>query len=113
MRHHLVMNRLQSDLLVLGGGMAGLSAAAWTVRHGGSVVLTEKGQLGGSATQAGLVWTAASYESLHEAITDGEPALARAIVDGFQAAIDWIRSLDVEVQSPVTVLRFGRGHQVQ
>src|SRR5262249_58615585 len=43
------------DLLVLGGGMAGLSAAAWSVRQGRSVVLVEKGELGGSAARAGFI----------------------------------------------------------
>ncbi|NUR75504.1 MAG: FAD-binding protein [Thermoleophilia bacterium] len=100
------------DLLVLGGGMAGLSAAAWAVRHGGSAVLVEKGELGGSAARAGFVWTAPTYEALREAIPDGDPALARELVDGFGPAVDWIRSLGIEVQPAVTVLRFGRGHQI-
>jgi succinate dehydrogenase/fumarate reductase flavoprotein subunit len=100
------------DLLVLGGGMAGLSAAAWTVANGGSVVLVEKGELGGSASRAGFIWTAPTYEALREAIPAGDPELARALIDGFEPAIDWVRSTGVEVQEPVTVLRFGRGHQV-
>src|SRR5262245_41389627 len=113
MRHHRAMSETTYDLLVLGGGMAGLSAAAWTVRHGGSAVLVEKGELGGSAARAGFVWTAPTYEALREAIPDGDPDLARTLVDGFGPAVDWIRSLDVEVQPAVTVLRFGRGHQIQ
>jgi succinate dehydrogenase/fumarate reductase flavoprotein subunit len=100
------------DLLVLGGGMAGLSAAAWTVANGGSVVLVEKGELGGSAMRAGFIWTAPTYEALREAIPAGDPELARALIDGFAPAIEWVRSTGVEVQDPVTVLRFGRGHQV-
>ena len=100
------------DLLVLGGGMAGLSAAAWTVVHGGSVVLVEKGELGGSAARAGFIWTAPTFEALREAIPDGDPELGRALIDGFGPAVDWVRSTGVEVQDPVTVLRFGRGHQV-
>jgi succinate dehydrogenase/fumarate reductase flavoprotein subunit len=107
------MSDTRCDLLVLGGGMAGLSAAAWAVRHGGSAILVEKGVLGGSAARAGFVWTAPSYDALREAIPHGDPELARVLVDEFPAAVDWIRSLDIEVQPPVTVLRFGRGHQVQ
>ncbi|HEY3183445.1 MAG TPA: FAD-dependent oxidoreductase [Gaiellaceae bacterium] len=99
------------DLLVLGGGMAGLSAAAWSVREGRSVVLVEKGELGGSAARAGFIWTAPTYEALREAIPDGDPELAARLVEGFAPALDWVRSLGVEVQPPVTVLRFGRGHQ--
>jgi succinate dehydrogenase/fumarate reductase flavoprotein subunit len=100
------------DLLVIGGGMAGLSAAAWTVRNGGSAVLVEKGELGGSATRAGFVWTAPTFEALREAIPDGDPSLGRTLIEGFAPAVDWIRSLGVEVQPPVSVLRFGRGHQI-
>jgi succinate dehydrogenase/fumarate reductase flavoprotein subunit len=100
------------DLLVLGGGMAGLSAAAWTIANGGSVVLVEKGELGGSAMRAGFIWTAPTYDALREAIPAGDPDLARGLIDGFEPAVDWVRSTGVEVQDPVTVLRFGRGHQV-
>jgi succinate dehydrogenase/fumarate reductase flavoprotein subunit len=99
------------DLLVLGGGMAGLSAAAWSVRAGRSVAVVEKGSLGGTAVNAGFIWTAPSYESLREAVPAGDPMLQRALVDGFGPAVDWVRSLDVECLPPVTVLRFGRGHQ--
>jgi succinate dehydrogenase/fumarate reductase flavoprotein subunit len=102
------------DLLVLGGGMAGLSAAAWSVRQGRSVVLVEKApELGGSAARAGFIWSAPTYEVLREQIPDGDPELAARLIEGFDPAVDWVRSLGVEVQDPVTVLRFGRGHQVQ
>ncbi|MBV8733761.1 MAG: FAD-dependent oxidoreductase, partial [Solirubrobacterales bacterium] len=43
------------DLLVIGAGMAGASAAARAVQRGGSVVLLEKGPaIGGSARYAGF-----------------------------------------------------------
>ena len=102
---------METDLLVLGGGMAGLSAAAWSVRHGQSVVLVEKGALGGTAIHAGFIWTAPSFEALREAVPEGDPALAQQLIDGFDPAIEWVRSLDVECLPAVTVLRFGRGHQ--
>ena len=73
-----------ADLLVIGGGMAGLSAAAWSVRQGRSVVLVEKGALGGTAVQAGFIWTAPTYEVLREQVPDGDPALQRALIDGFE-----------------------------
>jgi succinate dehydrogenase/fumarate reductase flavoprotein subunit len=100
-----------ADLLVIGGGMAGLSAAAWSVRQGRSVVLVEKGALGGTAVQAGFIWTAPTYEVLREQVPDGDPALQRTLIDGFEGGLEWVRSLDVECLPPVTVLRFGRGHQ--
>jgi succinate dehydrogenase/fumarate reductase flavoprotein subunit len=100
-----------ADLLVLGGGMAGLSAAAWSVRNGRRVVLVEKGELGGSAVHAGFVWTAPSLEVLREAVPDGDPALEARLIEDFPGAVEWVRSLGVDVQPAVTVLRFGRGHQ--
>src|SRR6476620_1047908 len=102
---------VETNILVLGGGMAGLSAAAWSVRQGRSAILVEKGELGGSAARAGYIWTAPTYEALREAIPDGDPELAATLIDGFGPALAWVRSLGVEVQPAVTVLRFGRGHQ--
>jgi succinate dehydrogenase/fumarate reductase flavoprotein subunit len=100
-----------ADLLILGGGMAGLTAAAWSVRQGRSVVLVEKGELGGSAARAGFIWTAPSLEALREAIPDGDPQLAARLIEDFGSALEWVRSTGAEVQPAVTVLRFGRGHQ--
>lgn len=63
------MNESSTDLLVVGGGMAGLSAGAWAAQHGARVTLVEKAaQVGGSAAFAGFVWTAASYAALREAL---------------------------------------------
>lgn len=98
------------DLLVLGSGMAGLSAAAWSVKQGRSVVVVEKGELGGSAARARFIWTAPNYETLREAIPDGDPELQRRFIDGFDRAVEWVHSL-VEALPPVTVLRFGRGQK--
>lgn len=100
------------DLLVVGGGMAGLTAAAAAATHGARVALVEKGEhLGGSAIYAGFAWTAPTIETLREVNPLGDADLAAALVTGFPAGIDWIRSLGVDCQPAVTVLRFGRGHQ--
>lgn len=111
MQTYGVMSSADVDLLVLGGGMAGLSAAAWSVRQGRSVVLVEKGELGGSAVHAGFIWTAPSSEVLRSAVPEGDPQLAERLVEDFEPAVDWVRSLGVECQPAVDVLRFGRGHQ--
>src|SRR5947207_1681157 len=91
--------------------MAGLSAAAWAARRGASVVLVERGQLGGSALHAGFIWTAPSLEVLRQAVPDGDPQLQEKLIEGFEPAVEWVRSLGVEAQPAVEVLRFGRGHQ--
>ncbi len=101
------------DLLVIGGGMAGLSAAARVAAEGGSVVLVEKAErTGGSARFAGFVWTAPTVEEMRRVNPDGDPELAAALLDGFADGVAWIRSLGVDCRPPVPVLGFGRGHQL-
>jgi succinate dehydrogenase/fumarate reductase flavoprotein subunit len=39
----------------------------------------------------------------------GDPALSGRVVAGYDEAVDWVRSLGVEMASPVTVLGYGRG----
>jgi succinate dehydrogenase/fumarate reductase flavoprotein subunit len=100
------------DLLVFGGGMAGMSAAARASSNGASVVLVEKGPaIGGSAIYAGFVWTAPTLEVMHEVNPDGDSALSAQVVEQYGEAMDWVRSLGVHVADPVTVLGYGRGSQ--
>jgi succinate dehydrogenase/fumarate reductase flavoprotein subunit len=100
------------DLLVLGGGMAGLSAAARAAQEGASVVLVEKApRTGGSAEYAGFIWTAPTLEVMRRINPAGDPALAERLVDGFPEAVEWVSSLGVDVREPVTVLGYGRGRQ--
>jgi succinate dehydrogenase/fumarate reductase flavoprotein subunit len=100
------------DLLVIGGGLAGLAAATRAVEKGASVVVVEKGEaVGGSALYAGFLWTTPTMDVMREINPDGDPALTTRLVEGYDAAIDWVRALDVDVKSPVTVLGYGRGVQ--
>ena len=106
------MTAHEVDLLVVGGGMAGLTAAAAAATAGARVLLVEKGdQVGGSAVYAGFAWTAPTVEVLREQNPGGDPDLGAALVTGFPGGVEWIRSLGVECRPPVTILRFGRGHQ--
>ena len=100
------------DLLVFGGGMAGMSAAARATSDGASVVLVEKGPaIGGSAMYAGFIWTAPTIEVMREVNPDANPALSAEVVEHYGEALDWVRSLGVHVADPVTVLGYGRGSQ--
>jgi succinate dehydrogenase/fumarate reductase flavoprotein subunit len=101
------------DLLVVGGGMAGLTAAASAARQGASVVLVEKGEeVGGSAAYAGFVWTAPDSDVMAAINPGGDPVLRARVVEDHADGLDWVRSLGVEVRDPVTVLGYGRGSQV-
>jgi succinate dehydrogenase/fumarate reductase flavoprotein subunit len=98
------------DLLVFGGGMAGMSAAARACSNGASVVLVEKGPaIGGSAMYAGFIWTAPTVEVMREINPDADPALSARVVEHYGEALDWVRSLGAAVAEPVTVLGYGRG----
>jgi len=106
------MPGIDTDILVIGAGMAGLTAAARSLSRGSSVIVVEKAAtIGGSAQFAGYAWTAPSHEVMDEVNPDGDPALRHALVDGFAPGIEWIRSLGVECADAVTVLRYGTGHQ--
>jgi succinate dehydrogenase/fumarate reductase flavoprotein subunit len=100
------------DLLVFGGGMAGMSAAARASSEGARVVLVEKAPaIGGSAIYAGFVWTAPSIEVMQEVNPDADTALSARVVEQYGEAMDWVRSLGTHVADPVTVLGYGRGSQ--
>lgn len=87
------------DLLVIGAGMAGLTAGARAVRNGLSVVVVEIGDdVGGSARYAGYAWTTPSHEVMEQQNPGGDPSLKRALVDRFQEGIAWIRSTGVEAK---------------
>src|SRR6266851_1312171 len=88
-----------ADLLVIGGGMAGLAAAAAAAQAGAKVTVVEKNRtLGGSAAlSAGIVWTAPDFETLRRVVPGGDPALGRALIDGFWPGVEWVRSTGVSV----------------
>jgi succinate dehydrogenase/fumarate reductase flavoprotein subunit len=100
------------DLLVVGAGMAGLSAATRALQDGASVIVVEKGPIaGGSANYAGFIWTAPSVEIMREVNPNADPELSFKLVEDYAQAMDWVRSLGVEVKPPVSLLGFGRGCQ--
>jgi succinate dehydrogenase/fumarate reductase flavoprotein subunit len=100
------------DLLVVGAGMAGLTAAAAAASAGARVLVVEKGEhVGGSAIYAGFAWTAPTLKVLREVNPRGDAALAARLIEDFPGGIEWIRSLGVDCRPAVPVLRFGRGHQ--
>lgn len=100
------------DLLVIGGGMAGMTAAAKAARAGRRVVVLEvSDDVGGSARFAGYAWTAPSRDVMDAVNPQGDPDLRHALVDRFDDGIEWIRSIGVEAMDPVPILGFGTGHQ--
>lgn len=107
-----VPDTLECDLLVLGSGMAGLSAAAFAAESGARVVVVEKAEgIGGSAIlSGGFVWTVPSVEKLAY-VGNGRPDLGALLVDGYADAIAWLRRRGVHLSPPCDVM-YGRGYQI-
>ena len=57
---------IECDLLVIGAGMAGLSAAGWAAERGARVIVIERAAAtGGSAVlSGGVLWTASSPQRM-------------------------------------------------
>jgi len=102
----------ECDLLVIGGGMAGLSAAGFAAQHGARVVLLEKAsRMGGSAAlSGGFVWTANSLERL-QLYTGGRPEFGEMVLRNYRLGLAWMREREIPVGEAVCVLH-GRGYQV-
>lgn len=103
---------LECDFLVIGGGMAGLSAAGWAAERGARVVVVERGpDIGGSAfLSGGVVWTATSPGRM-ALYGGGDMALAGRLFDTYPVAIDWLRQRGVALSPAMPVLH-GRGYQI-
>jgi succinate dehydrogenase/fumarate reductase flavoprotein subunit len=104
---------LDTDLLVIGGGMAGLTAAARAASRGLRVTVVERAAApGGSTLYAGFLWTAPDAAAMAELNPHGDPELVAAVLAGFPDAVAFVRELDVPCGDAVTILRHGRGHAI-
>lgn len=104
---------LTVDMIVVGAGMAGLSAAGFAAAHGAQVVVVDKApDIGGSSVLSGTtLWTAPSMEAFRQLCPDGDERLGQVLVDRFPEALEWVRSTGVEFTGERSVVRFGRGYR--
>ena len=104
---------LEVDLLVIGGGMAGMTAAGRVASEGRSVIVVEKGdEIGGSAAlSGGRLWCAPRLDVLIAETPGGDPELGEVVFRGYGDAVEWVRSLGVWISEEESVLDFGRGYQ--
>ena len=104
--------QLECDLLVLGSGMAGLTAAGRAAERGKRVIVIEKaGEIGGSAAlSGGYLWTTPSVRQ-SALWDDGDPALRAAVVETFPVLTEWLRCRGVHMEPHQPVL-FGRGYRI-
>jgi succinate dehydrogenase/fumarate reductase flavoprotein subunit len=105
---------LRVDLLVIGGGMTGLTAAASAARRGLDVLVLEKApEVGGSAAlSSGYMWTAPTLGDLQWEDPTCDPELGAALADHFLESMEWVKSLGVELSDKITgIYGFGHGYQ--
>lgn len=106
------VERVRVDVLVAGGGMAGLAAASEAARLGAMVGVVEKlPEVGGSAAlSAGILWSPRSYDEMRATMPGGEPALARALTGDFPSALEAVQATGVEVSELIDGPYFGYGY---
>ncbi|MBY0511145.1 MAG: FAD-dependent oxidoreductase [Rhodospirillaceae bacterium] len=100
------------DFLVIGGGMAGMTAAARAAKAGRRVMVVEKApDIGGSAVlSGGKLWTAATLAMMAEECPGGDAALQRKVFDRFESTAAWLRSTGITVEPESRHLHYGRGY---
>jgi pyruvate/2-oxoglutarate dehydrogenase complex dihydrolipoamide dehydrogenase (E3) component len=110
---------LKADLVIIGAGSGGLSAAAGAAMLGLDVVLFEKGEMGGDCLNSGCVpskalisaakYAAAARESADYGVTTGEPVTDwQKVKKHIRSAIDTIAPADSQERFEglgVTVIR--------
>ena len=98
---------VETDLLVIGAGAAGMTAAVVAAREGLQVVLCEKsGMVGGTtSTSAGAVWIPGSSQSKSVGISDSIDA-ARIYLDAILGAHAQDERLDAYLRLGPTVLDY-------
>ena len=103
----------QIDLLVLGAGMAGLTAAAAAASAGARVLVLERArEIGGNAVlSSGYLWTTVDMDNFRRRCPEGDERLGEALVEGFPRAVEWIRSTGTPISEERQVV-FGLGHLV-
>jgi succinate dehydrogenase/fumarate reductase flavoprotein subunit len=100
-----------TDMLMAGGGMAGLCAALAAAGQGARVLLLEKGnRFGGSMYLSnGIVWTYASSGEVRRRIPDGDAALQDLLVSHLGDGLDWLQAQGVALEAERVYLQCGRG----
>jgi succinate dehydrogenase/fumarate reductase flavoprotein subunit len=108
----LAIDRYETDVVVIGAGMAGMTAAFYAAREGAKVTVIDVAPaVGGSAVLSGThLWTATSLEQHLTQCPDADPAIARAFHEGFAEAVEFVRSSGVEFSQDLPVL-YGRGNR--
>lgn len=100
-----VAAELDADVLVIGGGIAGLTAAARAAGAGKSVIVVEKGGIvGGSAVlSGGGLWTLAEPGIAADIDPTCDAAMCETLAADFARGAEWVESLGGQILAPVRI----------
>ena len=97
------------DVVVVGAGLGGVSAALRAAEAGLRVTLIEAGAtIGGTAYYSGggvHIWGAETWDDYRRHSPLSDPALTRALFDGFRPYIDWLATTGAPGSYARTVIR--------
>jgi len=103
---------LEVDILILGSGMAGLTAASAAARNGASVLVVERAATygGTSILSSGFVWRFATMEEFEAEDPDGDRKLHALLYEEYDALIQHIEDVS-GVSTPEIPVLVGVGHE--
>lgn len=107
--------RIECDVLVIGGGMGGLTVGALAAQRGAEVVLVEAtDHLGGSAAlSGGYLWTAPDVEAFQDEDPAGNADRFRLLLSHIDQAYAWLDGLHLPSGDWETGIKgFGVGRQI-
>ena len=86
---------VQADVVVLGAGLAGMSAATAASEHGARVLVLERAPaIGGSAAiSGGYVWTANDLEGLRKEDPGEFQRHGHLVVEGYRDVTRWLSDM--------------------
>jgi len=109
----MAIRQRSTDVLIIGGGMAGLSAAVRALQQGVKVLLIEKGtRFGGSmALSNGTIWSFINAAVLKQHVPEGNPTLQEMLVEQLPNAFEWLTELGVQLEPEFAFLNYGRARR--
>jgi fumarate reductase flavoprotein subunit len=86
-------------MVIAGGGMAGLCAAARARELGGSPVVLEKGSRPGGSMllSSGVVWRYRSFDEFRAQCPGGDPRLQELVHGRLDESLEWLEALEAPV----------------
>ena len=89
---------MRTDVVVVGGGMGGLTAAVRAQQQGARVILLEKAfEVGGTMKHSAGGIAGSNFESMRRRAPDGDPDVQRMVSDGIPLATDFYHSIGAPV----------------